>query len=68
MGVRLAKELGVVLPVSFYEKEVNNLTIRSHASMRMEGFLGFIEKHISQMTTIIRKILFYAGRYRISHL
>ena len=25
MGVRLAKELGVVLPVSFYEKEVNNL-------------------------------------------
>ena len=25
MGVRLAKELGVVLPISFYEKEVNNL-------------------------------------------
>ena len=25
MGVRLAKELGVVLPISFYEKDVNNL-------------------------------------------
>ena len=25
MGQRLAKELGVVLPISFYEKEVNNL-------------------------------------------
>ena len=24
MGQRLAKELGVVLPISFYEKEVNN--------------------------------------------
>ena len=25
MGVRLAKELGVVLPISFYERDVNNL-------------------------------------------
>ncbi len=25
MGIRLAKELGVVLPISFYEKDVNNL-------------------------------------------
>ena len=25
MGVRLAKELGVVLPISCYERDVNNL-------------------------------------------
>ena len=54
MGVRLAKELGVVLPVSFYEKEVNNL-YNSIASMRTERFLGFIVKYIFRMTTIIRK-------------
>ena len=40
---------------AFMKKKSTIFTIRSHASMRMEGFLGFIEKHISQMTTIIRK-------------
>ncbi len=55
MGVRLAKELGVVLPISFYEKEVNNL-YNSIACIDADGrILGIYRKHISQMTTIIRK-------------
>lgn len=55
MGVRLAKELGVVLPTAFMKKKSTIFTIRSHASMRTERFLGFIVKHIFRMTTIIRK-------------
>lgn len=55
MGVRLAKELGVVLPISFYEKEVNNL-YNSIACIDADGtILGIYRKHIFRMTTIIRK-------------
>ena len=44
MGVRLAKELGVVLPISFYEKEVNNL-YNSIACIDADGrILGIYRK------------------------
>ena len=55
MGQRLAKELGVVLPISFYEKKSIICTIPLHVLMPMERFLVFIGKHIFQMTIIIRK-------------
>ena len=55
MGVRLAKELGVVLPISFYEKEVNNL-YNSIACIDADGtILGIYRKTHFRMTTIIRK-------------
>ena len=45
MGQRLAKELGVVLPISFYEKEVNNLYnfIRKNFILHLEipDFVSF---------------------------
>lgn len=65
MGVRLAKELGVVLPISFYERDVNNL-YNSIACIDGDGtILGVYRKPTSRMIIIIRKILFYTGRYRI---
>lgn len=39
MGIRLAKELGVVLPISFYEKDVNNL-YNSIACIDADGTLS----------------------------
>ena len=55
MGKRLAKELQVVLPISFYEKDVNNL-YNSVACIDADGtLLGVIEKRTSRMIIIIRK-------------
>ena len=54
MGVRLAKELGVVLPISFYERDVNNL-YNSIACMEMERSSVCIGKPTSRMIIIIRK-------------
>ena len=52
---RVAAELGIVIPVSFYEKEVNN-TYNSVAVLDADGKnLAFIEKHIFRMIIIIRK-------------
>ena len=55
MGVRLAKELGVVLPISFYERDVNNL-YNSIACIDGDGtILGVYRKPTSRMIIIIRK-------------
>lgn len=63
---RVAAELGIVIPVSFYEKEVNN-TYNSVAVLDADGKnLGSLpENTYSRMTIIIGKILFHTGRYRL---
>ena len=55
MGMRLAKELNVVLPVSFYEQDVNTLYNSIPALMRTAHCWGCIVRHIFRMITIIRK-------------
>lgn len=62
MGVRLAKELGVVLPVSFYEKEVNNL-YNSIACIDADGtILGIYRKtHIPDDHYYQEKFYFTPG-------
>ena len=62
MGVRLAKELGVVLPVSFYEKEVNNL-YNSIACIDADGrILGIYRKtHIPDDHYYQEKFYFVPG-------
>lgn len=51
----IAKELKVVLPISFYEKMVMSYTIPLLSLMRMEKYWAFIVKLIYQMTIIIRR-------------
>ena len=62
MGVRLAKELGVVLPISFYEKEVNNL-YNSIACINADGrILGIYRKtHIPDDHYYQEKFYFTPG-------
>lgn len=62
MGVRLAKELGVVLPISFYEKEVNNL-YNSIACIDADGtILGIYRKtHIPDDHYYQEKFYFTPG-------
>ena len=62
MGVRLAKELGVVLPISFYEKEVNNL-YNSIACIDTDGtILGIYRKtHIPDDHYYQEKFYFTPG-------
>ena len=62
MGVRLAQELGVVLPVSFYEKEVNNL-YNSIACIDADGrILGIYRKtHIPDDHYYQEKFYFTPG-------
>ncbi len=62
MGQRLAKELGVVLPVSFYEREVNNL-YNSVACMDADGkILGVYRKtHIPDDHYYQEKFYFTPG-------
>ena len=54
-GQKLAKELKVVLPISFYEKEVNNLYNSVACIDADEKFSAYTEKHISRMIIIIRR-------------
>lgn len=61
---RVAAELGIVIPVSFYEKRSIILITVLRFWMQMGRISAFIGKHIFQMTIIIRKILFHTGRYR----
>lgn len=62
MGQRLAKELGVVLPISFYEKEVNNL-YNSIACIDADGtILGVYRKtHIPDDHYYQEKFYFTPG-------
>lgn len=62
MGVRLAKELGVVLPVSFYERDVNNL-YNSIACIDADGtILGVYRKtHIPDDHYYQEKFYFTPG-------
>lgn len=62
MGMRLAKELGVVLPISFYEKEVNNL-YNSVACIDADGsMLGVYRKtHIPDDHYYQEKFYFTPG-------
>lgn len=62
MGVRLAKELGVVLPISFYEKDVNNL-YNSVACIDADGtLLGVYRKtHIPDDHYYQEKFYFTPG-------
>lgn len=62
MGIRLAKELGVVLPISFYEKEVNNL-YNSIACIDADGtILGVYRKtHIPDDHYYQEKFYFTPG-------
>lgn len=62
MGVRLAKELGVVLPVSFYEREQNNL-YNSIACIDADGsLLGVYRKtHIPDDHYYQEKFYFTPG-------
>lgn len=62
MGVRLAKELGVVLPVSFYERDVNNL-YNSIACIDADGtILGVYRKtHIPDDHYYQEKFYFVPG-------
>ena len=50
-----AKELGVVIIVSFYEKNINVLYNTVTVIMLMEAILEYTERHIFQMTIIIRR-------------
>lgn len=62
MGMRLAKELGVVLPVSFYEKDINNL-YNSIACIDADGtLLGVYRKtHIPDDHYYQEKFYFTPG-------
>ena len=62
---RVCASLGVVIPVSFYERDVNRL-FNSVAMIDADGsILGVTERPISRMTISIReKLLFHTGRYR----
>ena len=61
---RVAKELGVVIPVSFYELD-GMQTFNSVAVLDGEGKnLGIYRK--THIPLLSGEILFYAGRYRIS--
>ncbi len=62
MGMRLAKELGIVLPVSFYEREVNNL-YNSIACIDADGtLLGVYRKtHIPDDHYYQEKFYFTPG-------
>lgn len=62
MGMRLAKELGVVLPISFYEKDVNNL-YNSVACIDADGsLLGVYRKtHIPDDHYYQEKFYFTPG-------
>lgn len=62
MGIRLAKELGVVLPISFYEKDVNNL-YNSIACIDADGkILGVYRKtHIPDDHYYQEKFYFIPG-------
>lgn len=62
MGMRLAKELGVVLPVSFYERDVNNL-YNSVACIDADGtLLGVYRKtHIPDDHYYQEKFYFTPG-------
>ena len=62
MGIRLAKELGVVLPISFYEKDVNNL-YKSIACIDADGkILGVYRKtHIPDDHYYQEKFYFTPG-------
>lgn len=62
MGMRLAKELGVVLPISFYEREVNNL-YNSIACIDADGsLLGIYRKtHIPDDHYYQEKFYFTPG-------
>lgn len=62
MGVRLAKELGVVLPISFYERDVNNL-YNSIACIDADGtILGVYRKtHIPDDHYYQEKFYFTPG-------
>ena len=62
MGIRLAKELGVVLPISFYEKDVNNL-YNSIACIDADGkILGVYRKtHIPDDHYYQEKFYFTPG-------
>lgn len=62
MGMRLAKELGVVLPISFYEREVNNL-YNSVACIDADGsLLGVYRKtHIPDDHYYQEKFYFTPG-------
>ena len=51
----IAKELKVVLPISFYEKMVMSYTILLLSLMQMEKCWAFIGRLIYQMTIIIRR-------------
>ena len=48
---KVAAELHVVLPISFYERDITLLQLLT----QMEVFLEYTEKHIFLMTIIIRK-------------
>ena len=52
---RVAAELGIVIPVSFYEKRSIILITALRFWMQMERISVFIGKHIFRMTIIIRK-------------
>mgnify|MGYP000060822538 CR=1 FL=1 len=52
---RVAAELGIVIPVSFYEKRSIILITALRFWMQMERISAFIGKHIFRMTIIIRK-------------
>ena len=67
MGMRLAAELGVVLPISFYERDVNNL-YNSIACIDADGtVLGVYRKtHIPDDHYYQEKFYFTPGGYRIS--
>ena len=66
MGMRLAKELGVVLPISFYEREINHL-YNSVACIDADGsLLGVYRKTHIPDDHYYQEKLFYAGRYRVS--
>lgn len=62
VGIRLAKELGVVLPISFYEKDVNNL-YNSIACIDADGkILGVYRKtHIPDDHYYQEKFYFTPG-------
>ncbi len=50
-----AKELGVVIIVSFYEKNKMCCIIQLRLLMLMEAILEYTERHIFQMTITIRR-------------
>ena len=63
---RVAAELGIVIPVSFYEKRSIILITALRFWMQMERISAFIGKsHIPDDHYYQEKFLFHTGRYRL---